>query len=147
MDVNKLEELYVKKGYSVAAISAAISSSIGEIESVIKEKAFDAKRELFLEQNPNVSAAIANQRQLKIILKKQQESQELSNAELTFLAKLTDLQAKESAADHDEYYKLSKEELDDRIKKLFQSIYNAVPASYYRDYRARKKKEKETQPK
>lgn len=119
----RIYELYVTKGFSSRAVAAAVKVPESEVAQHVVAHELDAQRELYLAENPNISAKVANQRQLASILNKQQDGQELTAGELAFLTKLADLQIKEQDSDKDDYYGLSKEELDERIKKLYRTVY------------------------
>ena len=127
---NKIKEAYVTKGFDSLAISALVGLTVAEVETVVQERNLEAARALFLAENPNISARLANQYQLASVLKKRQSGTDLSPAEMTFLTKLADQQRLDTEVDQVDYYNMSKDELDKAIHTLYRGLYHAARKTY-----------------
>jgi hypothetical protein len=122
--LKKVRKFYVVEGLTPTAITAQMRMELQRVVDIIEQHNLRAERELYLEQNPNLSALAASSSELRRIQNKQQSSQEITASERNFLMKYLEAEGA-GLTDQEQFQNWSKEKLDKRIGELHSKLYPA----------------------
>jgi len=118
----KIRKYYVTEGLTPTAITALMRIELVRVTEIIETHNLKAERELYLEQNPNLSALSAASQELRRIQKQQQEGREITASERNFLMKYLEAEGA-GLTSQEQFHNWSKEKLDGRIQALHNSLY------------------------